>query len=237
MTPRRSTRSASTRESCRCVWIEPVPNRSSTAARQFFHSDASDIVGLLCLHRAKEGGESDIVSSHHLFNTLQKERPDVVKLLVAPDWYNDRKGEQNKGQDGWLRKAVYYYHDGKVLSHFDPYFVKSTGRFIDAGLIPAMTPAQQEAIQVLDDTAQRLALHTILEVGDIQLLADTHVFHARTAYTDYAPPAPRRHLLRLWLSTPVSEGGWQRPFPDGDYLKRGGIQVDLQKETFPLDGE
>jgi hypothetical protein len=35
----------------------------------------------------------------------------------------------------------------------------------------------------------------------------------------------------------VSEGGWQRPFPDGDYLKRGGIQVDLQKETFPLDGE
>lgn len=98
----------------------------STAARQFFHTDSADLVGLLCLHRAQEGGESDIVSSHNLFNTLQKERPDVVELLTKPNWYNDRKGEQNKGQDGWLRKAVYYYHDGKVISHYDPYFVKSS---------------------------------------------------------------------------------------------------------------
>lgn len=69
------------------------------------------------------------------------------------------------------------------------------------------------------------------------ILTTAHVFHARTAYTDYAPPAPRRHLLRLWLSVPVAEGGWKRPFPDGEYKKRGGIQVDLQKETYPLDGE
>jgi hypothetical protein len=54
-----------------------------------------------------------------------------------------------------------------------------------------------------------------------------HVFHARTAYTDFAPPRPRRHLLRLWLSTPVRDGGWKRPFPDGDEIKRGGIQVSL----------
>lgn len=58
-------------------------------------------------------------------------------------------------------------------------------------------------------------------------LADdpAHALHARTAYTDYAPPRPRRHLLRLWLSTPVREGGWTRPFPDGNERKRGGIQV------------
>jgi hypothetical protein len=31
----------------------------STAARQFFHTDGSDLVGLLCLARAKEGGESE----------------------------------------------------------------------------------------------------------------------------------------------------------------------------------
>ena len=42
-----------------------------TRARQFFHADDSDIVGLLCIHRSLEGGESDIVSSHHVWNTLQ----------------------------------------------------------------------------------------------------------------------------------------------------------------------
>ena len=49
-----------------------------TTARQFFHADDSDIVGLLCLHRAQEGGESDLVSMHHVWNTLQKEHPDVA---------------------------------------------------------------------------------------------------------------------------------------------------------------
>lgn len=113
------------------------------------------------------------------------------------------------------------------------------GRHVEAGLIPGHTPEQLEAIQVLEDVAQRLSLHMILAVGDIQFVADStrhfqiqtsadalaHVFHARTAYTDFAPPRPRRHLLRLWLSTPTRDGGWRRPFPDGDEVKRGGIQV------------
>jgi hypothetical protein len=78
----------------------------STAARQYFHADCSDVVGLLCLHKAKEGGESDVVSSHHLWNTLQAERPDVAELLVKPNWYFDRKGETSKGQNGWVQKSV-----------------------------------------------------------------------------------------------------------------------------------
>ncbi|KAK4686742.1 hypothetical protein P7C73_g3388, partial [Tremellales sp. Uapishka_1] len=209
----------------------------STAARQFFHTDAADIVGLLCLHKAKEGGESDVVSAHQLWKTLQAERPDVAELLATPNWYFDRKGEVSEGQNGWVKKSVFYYHDGHLISHYDPYFVKSITRHIEAGHIPGHSAEQLEAIQVLEDTAQRLALHMVLKVGDIQFVADTHVFHARTAYVDYPPPHPRRHLLRLWLSTPVSEGGWKRPFPDSDLIKRGGIQVNQQPETCPLDAE
>jgi hypothetical protein len=72
----------------------------------------------------------------------------------------------------------------------------------------------------------------ILEPGDIQLLSNTHVFHARTAYKDYPPGSMdeqggervRRHLMRLWLSVPESEGGWKTPFHDSNEKKRGGIQ-------------
>ncbi|ORY27885.1 hypothetical protein BCR39DRAFT_536597 [Naematelia encephala] len=209
----------------------------STAARQFFHTDSADIVGLLCLQRAKEGGESDVVSAHHVWNTLQAERPDIAELLATPNWYFDRKGETSDGQQGWIKKAVFYWHDGKLVSHYDPYYVKSITRFVEAGLIPGHSPAQLEAIQVLEETAQRLSLHMILAVGDIQFVADTHVFHARTAYIDYPAPAPRRHLLRLWLSTPTAEGGWKRPYPDSDHVKRGGIQVNQQPEKCPLDAE
>lgn len=77
----------------------------------------------------------------------------------------------------------------------------------------------------------------ILEVGDIQFLSNNHVFHARTAYVDHPPPEPRRHLMRLWLATPESEGGWKLPFRDSNEKKRGGIQVDDVPECCPLDAE
>ncbi|RAL16229.1 TauD/TfdA family dioxygenase [Aspergillus homomorphus CBS 101889] len=211
-----------------------------TNARQFFHSDDSDIVGLLCIHRAKEGGESDLVSSHHVYNTLAHERPDVLRTLAEPIWYFDRKGETSRGEDEWIRTSVVYLERGehpRVYTKWDPYYVRSITRFSNAGLIPPLSAKQTEALEVLETTCNRLSLHMVLEVGDIQFLANSHVLHARTAYMDHAPPTPRRHLMRLWLATPESEGGWRLPFWDSNEKKRGGIQVDDQPPVAPLDAE
>ncbi|KAL8413139.1 hypothetical protein RB594_004669 [Gaeumannomyces avenae] len=211
-----------------------------TAARQFFHADDGDLVGLLCVHRAAEGGESDLVGSHAVWNDLQQNHPDVAELLTRPVWYFDRKGEVSDGQEGWTRQPVFYMEPGgrrRVFSKFDPYYVRSLARFSDAGLVPPLSGEQERAITILEETCQRLALHMVLEVGDIQFLSNVHIFHARTAYKDYPPPAPRRHLLRLWLATPESEGGWVLPFPDSGEKKRGGIQVNNNPPRCPLDAE
>ncbi|KAH7140921.1 hypothetical protein EDB81DRAFT_692463 [Dactylonectria macrodidyma] len=211
-----------------------------TTARQFFHADDGDIVGLLCVHRALEGGESDIVSIHNVWNYLQKNHPDVAELLTQPVWYFDRKGEVSEGEEQWLRQPVFYLENGgkgRVYCKWDPYFVRSLTRFSDKGLVPALTDAQQRAITVLEETCQLLALHMVLEVGDIQFVSNSHLLHARTAYVDHQPPTPRRHLLRLWLSTPESEGGWALPMPDSHEKKRGGIQVNNTAPRCPLDAE
>ncbi|KAE8857932.1 hypothetical protein PTNB73_09180 [Pyrenophora teres f. teres] len=211
-----------------------------TNARQFFHADDADLVGLLCVARALEGGESDLVSSHEVWNDLQKYNPDVAELLTQPIWYFDRKGETSKGQKEWIKTAVFYLETGdnpRVYSKWDPYYVRSLTRFSDAGAIPPLSDAQQRAITILEETCQKLALHMILEVGDIQFLSNNHVLHARTAYRDFAPPAPRRHLMRLWLSTPEDEGGWKLPFHDSREKKRGGIQVDDTAPVAPEDAE
>lgn len=84
-----------------------------TNARQFFHADDSDIVGLLCITKALEGGESDLVSSHNVYNTLAVERPDVLKTLTEPIWYFDRKGETSQGQEEYIRTAVVYLEPGE----------------------------------------------------------------------------------------------------------------------------
>jgi hypothetical protein len=211
-----------------------------TTARQFFHTDDSDIVGLLCVHRAAEGGESDVVSTHHVWNTLQREHPDVAELLTQPIWYFDRKGETSHGQEEWTRQPVFYLENGgkrRVYCKWDPYYVRSLTRFSDAGLIPALSEKQVHALTVLEQTCQRLSLHMILEVGDIQFLSNAHLLHARTAYKDYPAPAPRRHLYRLWLATPEGEGGWALPMPDSAEKKRGGIQVNNTSPRAPLDAE
>ncbi|KAH8676815.1 hypothetical protein BGZ60DRAFT_371922 [Tricladium varicosporioides] len=211
-----------------------------TNARQFFHADDSDIVGLLCIARALEGGESDIVSSHHVWNTLQKDRPDVAETLTKPIWYFDRKGEVSVGEEPYIKTSVFYLErgaNGRVYSKWDPYYVKSLGRFMDKGIIPHLSPEQVEAAKVLEETCHQLRLHMILEIGDIQFLSNEHVLHARTEYKDHAPPAPRRHLMRLWLATPESEDGWRLPFHDSAEKKRGGIQVNDTPPVCPLDAE
>lgn len=222
------------------ISIEMGHSRLPMKHSQFFHADGSDIVGLLCIARALEGGESDIVSSHHVWNTLQKERPDVAETLTKPIWYFDRKGETSAGEEPYIRTSVFYLEkgeNGRVYSKWDPYYVKSLGRFMDAGVIPQLSPEQVEAAKVLEETCHRLRLHMVLEVGDIQFLSNEHVLHARTEYKDHAPPQPRRHLMRLWLATPESEGGWKLPFHDSGEKKRGGIQVNDQPPVCPLDAE
>lgn len=156
-----------------------------TTARQFFHADDGDIVGLLCVHRAAEGGESDIVSTHNLWNTLQREHPDIAELLTKPIWYFDRKGEVSEGQEEFTRQPIFYLENGgkgRVYSKWDPYYIRSLKRFSDVGIIPPLSPEQERAADIVEETANRLALHMVLEVGDIQFVSNAHLLHARTAY-------------------------------------------------------
>lgn len=223
-----------------------------TRCRQYFHTDGADLVGLLCIAKALEGGESDIVSTHHVFNTLQREHPDVAETLVTPDWYFDRKGEVSAGEDPWYKSSILYMEDDpkgtpRVWSKFDPNNVTSLARFnsgVDAR-IPPLSEKQKYALQVFDETCSKLALHMVLDPGDIQLLSNTHVFHARTAYKDYPSGSVddhgrarvRRHLMRLWLAVPEDEGGWKLPFHDSREKKRGGIQVNDNPPVCPIDAE
>jgi hypothetical protein len=71
---------------------------------------------------------------------------------------------------------------GRVYCKWDPYYVKSLTRFSSAGLIPPLSEEQLRAAQILEETCQRLALHMVLEVGDIQFLSNAHLLHARTEY-------------------------------------------------------
>ncbi|KAK4933267.1 hypothetical protein LTR66_015912, partial [Elasticomyces elasticus] len=150
-----------------------------TNARQFFHADDADLVGLLCIARAHSGGESDVASVHEVWNILQAERPDIAELLTQDIWYVDRKGEVSVGEEPYIRTAVFYLETPdpatpsrtqRVYCKWDPYYVRSLTRFSDKGIIPPLSAAQKDAIDVLEAICDRVKLHMILEVGDIQFV-------------------------------------------------------------------
>lgn len=224
-----------------------------TNKRQHFHTDSSDLVGLLCMAKSQSGGESDIVSTHHLYNTLRREHPDVWDLLVRDMWYFDRKGEISQGQEGWYRSFVLGLTNDadpacrRVFGRFDPLNLTTLARYSTGpgAPVPPLSAEQARALDVVETTAKRLALHMVLEPGDVQLLANTHVLHARTAYTDWpdgavderGKPRRQRQLMRLWLATPEDEGGWRLPYWDSRQKKRAGIQVDETRAVCPLTAE
>jgi hypothetical protein len=173
----------------------------------------------------------------------------VIETLATPNWYFDRKGEVSDGQDPWYVSSIIYTERSgtRVWNKIDPNNVTSLARYNSGpnAVIPPLSAAQLHALAVLEETATRLALHMVLEPGDIQLLANGHVLHARTAYKDWPAGSVdeqgrvrvRRHLMRLWLAVPESEGGLKTPFADSDEKKRGGIQVGDRAPVCPLDAE
>lgn len=48
-----------------------------TNLRQDFHSEGSGLVGLPCLHLARAGGESNIVSAHVVYNEMLRRVPSL----------------------------------------------------------------------------------------------------------------------------------------------------------------
>jgi hypothetical protein len=183
----------------------------------------------------------------------------VIETLTTPNWYFDRKGEISPGQDPWYVSSVLYTerrddnsNSGvddslRVWNKVDPNNLTSLARYNSGpdAVIPPLSEKQTYALKMLEQTASELALHMILEPGDIQLLANGHVLHARTAYKDWPPGSVdesgrervRRHLMRLWLAVPESEGGLRTPFFDSDWNKRGGIKVGDVPPVCPLDAE
>jgi hypothetical protein len=62
-----------------------------------------------------------------------------------------------------------------------------------------MTEIQAEALDAVHFLAQEHALELRLQRGDMLLLNNFAMLHARSAFADDPAKDRRRHLLRLWL--------------------------------------
>jgi Taurine catabolism dioxygenase TauD, TfdA family len=169
-----------------------------TRKRQDFHTDGADIIGLLCLHRAKSGGASLIASSGAVYNEMLRRRPDLLEVLYQPMCWDRQGGDDAVGQR-WFELAPITDLDGVPRIFYIGWYIRDAQRHAD---VHRLTREQLEAMELLESIANDPTVHVEMdfEPGDVQLLNNGRILHARDAYEDADDPAERRHLLRLWLA-------------------------------------
>jgi hypothetical protein len=170
-----------------------------------YHNDRCDVVSLLCVSAAKSGGVSRIASVPKIHNEMLARRPDLLELLYH-DYYRSRLGEEFGDNAAWYALPVFATANDKFTCHYSRTFIEAA-QLNDE--VPKMAPEHWQAIELMAEIADEVALETTQQPGEIQLLNNHVTFHARTAYEDHPEPARRRLLHRLWLSMPNS-----RPLPD-----------------------
>lgn len=184
--------------------------RGETTAKSFgyssdqefeFHVDPTDAVGLLCVRKAKHGGETRLASATSIHNEMLKSRPDLLEALC----------------DGfvWMRRypgggrvsapiPVFAFVDGKVLSRFHRRYI-DTGADVSA---VELTSLQCEALGYFASLTERpeLVAEFMLEPGDLMLLNNYLVVHAKKPQRNEGDPEKGRLLQRLWLYMGEFEG-------------------------------
>lgn len=163
------------------------------------HMDPVDVTGLLCLRKAKRGGESWIMSSMMIRNIMLDECPDLLDVLYQGYYYGSTQPGTDQSRTPH-RLPVYADHDGACYSFYLPAAIVGRG----IGSADELSDREREALAAMDEIAVRpeVRLEMDLQPGDIQFLNNRLLYHARGDYEDHPDPTRQRHLLRLWLMMP-----------------------------------
>jgi alpha-ketoglutarate-dependent taurine dioxygenase len=164
-----------------------------------YHSDGSDLVGLMCLRKAISGGLSTVANAVAAHNEIVRTRPDLAAVLYQPQIY-DLRGEEQPGHPPTYEVPVFTRHGDRLFVRYIRPYIESARRHPG---VPPITAAEREAFDLLDRLCRNpdFNVYMDLQPGDMQFINNYHVLHARTAFEDHPDPKHKRFLKRLWLET------------------------------------
>ena len=213
---------------------DPNARAYQTNQRMDFHTDMLpvDVLGLFCLRAAKSGGASKLVSALTIHNVLRGKRPELLEALYGM-FHVDWRGEEPAGEQPWFTLPMFSERDGKVTARINSLsYYDSAARHGEQYRPPAI---QREALEMIQEIANRAELMLTMDFqeGDIQLINNHTLLHARAAYEDHPEPGRERHLLRMWIAV---DDARRRPLADTlasryRWVRDGGIPLKAAPST------
>ncbi len=168
-----------------------------------FHNDNSyndtppDYVCLLCLHPAKQGGVSQVMSVATVHRALSERYPELLPRLYKPFWY-DRHAEHHPGEPTTFAAPMFERGaDGTIKARLALSEIHA-GYELRGERLDNETAAALAAVQSVFDQPE-LRVELGFEPGQVQFVNNRATGHARTEFVDHPEPERKRHLVRLWL--------------------------------------
>jgi alpha-ketoglutarate-dependent taurine dioxygenase len=182
----------------RQVGVKP----SMTNAEQRPHSDPCDVVSLLCVQPAKEGGLSRIASSIAIYNRLVEEDPAALDCLYR-GFHHDLRGDETPEAPFGCTPVpipVYRWYRGVMSCVFNASSARQAAQRMGRSLPERELALLDRMVELAHSDELRLDMS--FRPGDIQLLNNHTVIHWRTGFTDWPEPGRKRRLYRLWINRP-----------------------------------
>ena len=182
--------------------LGPGVRRSVTRDEQSFHTDggwlvhAPELVALYCVRQSANGGENQIASLARAHNTLLREAPHLLEALYQPlPW--DRQREHAPEERQYAMQSIFTMtaQDGFYGRYYEDYVLKGA-KLADKPLSPLTLEALTALEQTIAEDQYKVKLK--LEAGQMLLVNNRRVTHARSSFAHEPDLQRRRLMLRLW---------------------------------------
>lgn len=156
-----------------------------------YHSDPSDVVGLLCVRKARQGGLSSLVSVAAIHNEILRRQPEFMGLYYRPMYF------EHLCEPMPSLSPIFSFHQGKLSCRYLRQYLELGHEIMKQPLARVEIAALDLFDEVMHDPAIRLDM--MLEPGDIQFANNYAVLHSRNEFEDDEELSRRRKMIRLWL--------------------------------------
>jgi hypothetical protein len=181
----------------------PATRGHETNANLAFHSDRSDLNLLLYVRSAVAGGRLSIVSFEDAAAALEREAPQALERLFGLYPF-DLRDERIFGDAQWYERPILWNRGQGLRGHYIRRFIVDSQRHPEA---PRLDAAQLDALDALDGVLERLrsARSFLPRPGELLVLNNYRVMHARERYTDAPTEGDGRLAIRTWVAPFDSE--------------------------------
>jgi hypothetical protein len=162
------------------------------------HTDVTAMISLACWQPAQEGGDSFLASALTIHDEIARRAPHLLEPLYRGYHYH-RLGEEGLGEEPVTpyRMPVFAIREGQLSCRYQRAGLAAGERALGHSL----SDLDLQALDLFDAVARapenRLAFS--LERGEMVVINNYTVLHARTKFTEFPEPERRRRLVRLWL--------------------------------------